>query len=50
MVYNYQGNFDAFVDYDKQIETVEKEHQIELQTRKENGRLREEEEKLLKME
>jgi hypothetical protein len=34
IVYNYKGNFDTFVDYDKMIETVEKEHQIIKQTGK----------------
>lgn len=34
IVYNYQGNFDRFMDYDEQIEIVEKEHQILKQTNK----------------
>lgn len=34
VVYNYKGNFDRFMEYDEQIEIVEKEHQILKQTNK----------------
>lgn len=39
IVYNYNGNFDRFIEYDKQIEAVEKEHQIARQTGKESPKL-----------
>jgi len=34
IVYNYQGNFHLFIEYDELIEEVEKEHQVIKQTNK----------------
>lgn len=46
IVYNYNGNFDEFVDYDKLIELTEKERQIFKQTGKETNKLLEAEKDL----
>ena len=39
VVYNYNGNFSKFLDYDEKIEDVQKEHQVLKQTNRNTDHL-----------